>query len=123
MADVTAALAAAGVEPSRVRVERFAYAVPAPTAAPTTPREIVFAKSGRRVVAQPGQTILDAATQAGVALPSSCTMGGCGACKVKKSAGTVVTAEPNCLSARERAEGWVLTCCSYADDGLVVADH
>lgn len=123
MDDVAATLTSAGVESSRVRIERFAYAAPAPTTIPTTPREILFAKSGRRVVAQPGQTILQAATAAGVALPSSCTMGGCGACKVQKREGTVVTAEPNCLTERERADGWVLTCCSYADDGLVVTDH
>ncbi|MFN8644676.1 MAG: ferredoxin--NADP reductase [Candidatus Binatia bacterium] len=123
MDGITAALAGAGVEPARIRLERFAYAAPAAATAPTTARAMVFAKSGRRVVAEPGQTILEAATRAGVALPSSCTMGGCGACKVKKAAGTVVSAEPNCLSERERAEGYVLTCCSYADDGLVVADY
>jgi len=123
MDDVAAALGRAGVEASRIRIERFAYAAPAAASAPTTPREIVFAKSGRRVIAQPGQTILEAATRSGIELPFSCTMGGCGACKVKKAEGTVVAAEPNCLSERERADGWVLTCCSYADDGLVVADH
>lgn len=123
MDDVAAALESAGVDPSRIRSERFAYAVPATAAAPATPREILFAKSGRRVVAQPGQTILEAATEAGVDLPFSCTMGGCGACKVKKTSGTVVAPEPNCLTDRERADGYVLTCCSYADDGLVLADH
>ena len=35
----------------------------------------------------------------------------------------MVTAEPNCLGERERAEGYMLTCCSYADDGVVVADY
>lgn len=123
MDGIAAALAAAGVEPARIRVERFAYAAAGAAAAPATPRDILFAGSGRRVTAQPGQTILEAATRAGVALPSSCTMGGCGACKVKTVAGTVVSAEPNCLSERERADGYVLTCCSYADDGLVVADY
>ena len=123
MDGVAAALGNAGVASSRIRIERFAYAAPGNSAAPATAREILFALSGRTVVAEPGQTILEAATNAGLALPSSCTMGGCGACKVKKSAGTVVTAEPNCLSEQERAEGYVLTCCSYADDGLVVADY
>lgn len=123
MDGVSAALEGAGVAPSRIRVERFAYATPTTSSAPATAREIHFARSGRTVVAEPGQTILEAATQAGLELPSSCTMGGCGACKVKKTAGTVVAAEPNCLTERERAEGYVLTCCSYADDGLVVADY
>lgn len=123
MDDVASALERAGVEPSRIRIERFAYAAAAPSSAPSTAREIRFDKAGRTIVAEAGQTILDAATKAGLDLPFSCTMGGCGACKVKKSAGTVVTAEPNCLTDAERAEGYVLTCCSWADDGLVIADH
>ena len=83
MTDVATVLGHAGVDAARIRVERFAYAAPTTASAPTTPREIVFAKSERRVVAEPGQTILDAATKAGIELPLSCTMGGCGACKVK----------------------------------------
>lgn len=123
MHDVEAALAAVGVAPSRVRTERFAYAEAPVAAAPTTAREIRFAASGRTAIAEPGQTILEAATAAGVALPSSCTMGGCGACKIRKLEGTAISAEPNCLTEGERAEGYVLSCCSYAGDGLVLADY
>jgi ferredoxin len=47
-------------------------------------------------------------------------MGGCGACKVKKRAGTVVMSEPNCLSEQERDAGFVLACCAYADSNVVI---
>jgi Na+-transporting NADH:ubiquinone oxidoreductase subunit NqrF len=47
-------------------------------------------------------------------------MGGCGQCKVKTSGGSVVLDEPNCLTAREKEEGYVLTCCAFASSDVVV---
>lgn len=120
MQSVCASLEAAGVPRESVRTERFAYASAATTRLPDHPAEIVFAASGRRVTARPGQTILQAGLEAGADLPFSCTMGGCGACKVKKRAGTVVMSEPNCLSEQERDAGFVLACCAYADSNVVI---
>ncbi|MCA9637050.1 MAG: 2Fe-2S iron-sulfur cluster binding domain-containing protein, partial [Myxococcales bacterium] len=60
---------------------------------------------------RPGQTLLEAGLSAGVEMPYSCAMGGCGACKVKVIAGEVAMDEPNCLTAEERAAGYALTCC------------
>ena len=71
----------------------------------------------------PGQTILQAGLDAGLDLPSSCTMGGCGACKLHKIEGTVVMSEPNCLTDNEREAGYVLACCAYADTNVVIAGH
>ena len=62
----------------------------------------------------PGQTILEAGLQAGITLPFSCTMGGCGACKVRVVRGDVAMPEPNCLSKEERAGGLILSCISQA---------
>lgn len=62
------------------------------------------------VIVQPGETILDAALAAGLPMPFSCTLGGCGACKVEIRTGTVDMEEPNCLTPAERAAGHVLTC-------------
>ena len=122
MQGVCEALAGAGVPGERIRTERFAYATVAKTL-PTRPAEVTFAASGRRVTARPGQTILQAGLEAGIELPYSCTMGGCGACKVKKSGGDVVTSDPNCLTDRERDEGYVLACCSYADGNVTIENH
>lgn len=123
MQAVCAALEQAGVPRSRVHTERFAYAAATATRVPDHPAEITFARSGRRVTARPGQTILEAGLEAGIDLPFSCTMGGCGACKVRKREGTVVLAEPNCLSDNEREAGYLLACCAYADSNVVVEGH
>jgi len=120
MQSVCAALAAAGVPRDRVRTERFAYASAATARIPDHSAELHFQRSGRRVTARPGQTVLDAGLEAGIALPSSCTMGGCGACKVRKLSGSVIMREPNCLSDGEREAGWLLACCSYANGAVAI---
>jgi ring-1,2-phenylacetyl-CoA epoxidase subunit PaaE len=123
MQDVCASLAEAGVPRERIRTERFAYASAGTTRTPDHDAELHFAKSGRRVTARAGQTLLQAGLEAGIDLPSSCTMGGCGACKVRKLQGSVVMIEPNCLSEAEREAGYVLACCAYADTNLVIEGH
>ena len=123
MQSVCTALENRGIPRERIRTERFIYASRAATQVPAHEAEITFAASGRRVTAKPGQTLLQAGLEAGVELPYSCTMGGCGACKVKKSVGTVVSSEPNCLTEREREDGYVLACCSYADTAVTIENH
>jgi ring-1,2-phenylacetyl-CoA epoxidase subunit PaaE len=123
MDGICAALTAAGVPGDRIRTERFAYASPATMRVPDRAADLRFAASGRRVRVRPGQTVLQAGLEAGVALPSSCTMGGCGACRIRKSSGTVVMGEPNCLSDAERASGWLLACCAYAESDLVIEGY
>jgi ferredoxin len=57
-----------------------------------------------------GQTILEAGLAAGIDMPFSCAMGGCGACRVRLKDGNVEMEEPNCLSRAEREQGYVLAC-------------
>jgi ring-1,2-phenylacetyl-CoA epoxidase subunit PaaE len=64
------------------------------------------------LVVAPGQTLLEAGLAAGLALPYSCAMGGCGACKLELEHGEVIMREPNCLTERERERGMVLACIS-----------
>ncbi|MGB5221472.1 MAG: 2Fe-2S iron-sulfur cluster binding domain-containing protein, partial [Polyangiales bacterium] len=47
---------------------------------------------------------------AGIDMPFSCAMGGCGACRVRLTDGDVEMEEPNCLSRAEREQGYVLAC-------------
>lgn len=77
-----------------------------------SPQALTVAIAGREVgvVVQPGQSILEAGLAAGLALPYSCAMGGCAACKIKLERGSVIMREPNCLVASERAAGYVLAC-------------
>ena len=123
MQGVCSALEAAGVPRDRVHTERFAYASTANVRIPDHAGEVTFASTGRKVTARAGQTILQAGLEAGIDLPFSCTMGGCGACKVKKQSGTVVMSEPNCLSEAEREAGHILACCAYADSNVVIENH
>jgi ferredoxin-NADP reductase len=123
MSDVCKALARAGVAADRVHTERFAYASAMTARIPAHSAEVTFAASGRRVTARPGQTILQAGLEAGIDLPSSCIMGGCGACRLRKTSGEVVMSEPNCLSNQEREAGYLLACCSYAETDLTIENH
>lgn len=56
-----------------------------------------------------GQTILEAAEQNGVDLPSLCRAGVCGTCRVRVTQGDV-DCESSTLDAGERAQGYVLAC-------------
>jgi ferredoxin-NADP reductase len=110
MAAVQDELAARGVPAARVHVERFATAER--KAGPRSAQPLTLRVAGKRhdVVVPADGTILDAGLAAGVAMPYSCAMGGCGACAVDLRAGEVDLDEPNCLSPDERARGRILAC-------------
>ncbi len=110
------ALSARGVAPADICTERF---LPPPDGTalslPTTAQRVgvQVGDAHRTITVPPGRTILDAARASGVELPSSCTMGGCGACKQRLVSGRVQHRAPNCLSADEEARGLVLTCVAH----------
>lgn len=81
------------------------------TSLPTTPQAIHFMHRGRTldVLARPGVTLLEAGLAANIAMPFSCTMGGCGACRVRVR-GDVVHDTPNGLAADEAAAGYAFAC-------------
>jgi ferredoxin len=58
-------------------------------------------------------TILQAAYQAGVDLPSSCNAGVCTTCAAQLSAGTVEQSDGMGLSPELQGEGFALLCVSY----------
>ncbi len=66
------------------------------------------------------QTLLQAATEAGLRWPHSCANGVCGTCKVKKTAGDVNMAHNGGIRAREIKEGWILPCCSRPVSDVVL---
>lgn len=70
--------------------------------------------AGWRLPASSTQTLLHAAEEAGVALPSSCRNGTCRTCLCQLAEGKVryEIAWPG-LSAEEKAGGWVLPCVAY----------
>jgi ring-1,2-phenylacetyl-CoA epoxidase subunit PaaE len=115
MAAARASLEQRGVAPSRIREERFVSAH-AKTGAPASAEahEVTLRIRGgeRRVIVGGGRTVLETALDAGCEMPFSCAVGGCGTCRVRLAAGSVTMDEPNCLSAAERAAGYVLACVS-----------
>jgi ferredoxin len=77
--------------------------------------------SGRQFDAAPSTTILLAAAQAGIELPSSCRNGTCRTCMCRRISGDIVYGiEWPGLSAEEKAEGWILPCVARASSALVL---
>ncbi|MGF1465549.1 MAG: 2Fe-2S iron-sulfur cluster-binding protein [Sandaracinaceae bacterium] len=116
-----------GVPRGAIREERFqspADPLGASAARPERPLRVRFRRGEeeRVVSVAPGQTLLEAALAAGVGLPFSCTLGGCGACRVRRLGGAVHVDEPSCLSAEERAAGYVLTCVGRPLDDRVALE-
>lgn len=127
MNELREALAAGGVAPARLHEERFT--APHLRTRPRSPagevgRTMLLRGSApvreRRVLVAAGQTVLEAGLGAGEAMPFSCAMGGCGACKVKLEEGEVDMEEPSCLSREERAAGYVLACVARPRGPIVV---
>ena len=112
------ALRARGVAEGRILEERFNMPhlrARSAGGAGAGPQVLTIRANGagtREVYVAPDQTLLEAGLSAGVPMDYSCAMGGCGACKVRLCAGEVEMEEPNCLTAQERAGGYVLACVS-----------
>jgi ferredoxin-NADP reductase len=111
-----AALRARGVPDARVLEERFTQPhLRAKKAGPDAGPQLLTIRTGggaapREVYVAPEQTLLEAGLTSGLKMDYSCAMGGCAACKVKLCDGDVEMEEPNCLTADERAAGYVLAC-------------
>lgn len=108
-------LVALGVPPPAIASELFTTLARESRPHPKDPHPVLFRVGGseKEVTVRPGETLLEAGLRAGIALPFSCTMGGCGHCKVKVLDGEVATDAPNCLTEPERQAGYALACCAY----------
>lgn len=82
--------------------------------------EVAFARSGVVAPCAEDQTVLTAARAAGLNIPSGCTIGLCGTCRVLKTEGTVAMAHQGGLSEDDEAEGWILACCARPQGRIVV---
>ncbi len=74
--------------------------------------KVTFNRTGDQVSCGSGQTILAAATAAGLRMPSSCTQGLCGTCKTKMVSGQVDMKHGGGIRQREIDQGFILPCCS-----------
>ncbi|MCC8396911.1 hybrid-cluster NAD(P)-dependent oxidoreductase [Paraburkholderia sp. MMS20-SJTR3] len=102
------------------RAERAERAEAAERAETATRFKVSFARSHREIECGSDQHVLDAAKKAGLRLPSSCTQGMCGTCKVKLVSGEVAMKHAGGIRQREIDQGMVLLCCSKPLTDLVV---
>lgn len=82
---------------------------------------VLIQPSGLRFNAEAGRSLLRAAEDVGVVLPSSCRNGTCRTCLCQVSEGVVVhTIEWPGVTREERAEGWILPCVAEARSDAVL---
>ena len=137
MAAMRELLAELGVAESQVRTEAFvsppsyaaldarpAGALGLETGASTTPASglvrIQFAASRKSVEVLAERTVLEAAEEAGVAIPFECRSGICGHCKTRLLGGQVAMETQDALTASDRANALILACQARAVDNITV---
>lgn len=83
--------------------------------------KIALAGQGWTFDAEAPDTVLEAAEQAGIRLPSSCRNGTCRTCICLSTSGTVrYKIEWPGLSLDEKREGYILPCVAVATSDLVI---
>jgi 3-phenylpropionate/trans-cinnamate dioxygenase ferredoxin reductase subunit len=115
-----------GVPAERYVEESFAGA-PVVETAPAAPNgevaanfQVTFTKQSKVLNVRADQSVLSAARQAGISLPSSCGSGLCGTCKSKLTSGKVDMHHTGGIRQREVDAGFFLPCCSKPLSDLVI---
>ena len=90
--------------------------LPLQRSAAKTLRQITLHPGPARIVARPGETLLEAGLRAGLALPYDCRAGGCGLCICTVLNGRIDQGpyQAAALTAAMRARGQALMCCAVA---------
>ncbi|WP_273542480.1 hybrid-cluster NAD(P)-dependent oxidoreductase [Szabonella alba] len=73
---------------------------------------VTFSASGVTTACMETETILAVARRSGLNIPSGCTFGLCGTCKIRKTGGEVHMVHNGGISDEDVAEGYILACCS-----------
>jgi ring-1,2-phenylacetyl-CoA epoxidase subunit PaaE len=121
IAEINDLLVSRGVPSQRIHSEYFSVTAPAAAAVQEvagaalrsdTTQVTVVMDGRRRTFSMPmeGESILEAATRAGIELPYSCCAGICSTCRTKVVRGTVAMAENYALEDWEIAAGYRLCC-------------
>lgn len=116
--------AAEGGDKALFHVEHFGAVVPvAPRAVPADAPEQGYAVTfgDKRFTAQPGETLLQAATRQTVVIPCGCASGMCGTCRVSLVAGAVDMQHDGGISPDEEAQGYILACSSRPRSDVTIA--
>ena len=75
--------------------------------------QITFADSGVTAPCAETDTVLAVAKRSGLNIPSGCTFGLCGTCKIRKLSGEVHMVHNGGISDEDIDEGFILACCSH----------
>lgn len=114
-------LVSLGFDMARYHQESFGAPVETETDAPdltdvvpeaTVEAEVTFTRAGKTAACAQTGTILATAKAAGLNIPSGCTFGLCGTCKIRKVSGEVHMVHNGGISDEDAEEGWILACCS-----------
>lgn len=82
---------------------------------------ITLLPSGWRFDTRDDRSVMEAAGQAGIALPASCRNGTCRTCMCRLRDGSIRhRIEWPGLSAEEKQEGWILPCVAVAQSDLTL---
>ncbi|HBM58845.1 MAG TPA: hybrid-cluster NAD(P)-dependent oxidoreductase [Citreicella sp.] len=74
--------------------------------------EVEFSLSGVTQSCTEGDTILATARAAGLNIPSGCTFGVCGTCRIRKLSGQVHMVHNGGITDEDIEDGYILACCS-----------
>lgn len=81
---------------------------------PVGPFNLTLSKSGKIIVIEDDEILLEKLEAEGVDIDSSCRVGNCGACQVKKLSGETTTQNESGLQDENRKDGVILTCTTRA---------
>ena len=75
--------------------------------------QITFTASGVTAACAETDTVLAVAKRSGLNIPSGCTFGLCGTCRIRKVSGEVHMVHNGGISDEDIEEGYILACCSH----------
>ncbi|MGL5451822.1 MAG: MOSC N-terminal beta barrel domain-containing protein [Aeromonas sp.] len=120
MADAVTNMTALGVPARQIHQEHFSRAIVS-VARPHQPVQLRIGTHG--FIGNNQATILDQASKQGIELPWSCRAGICGCCKQRLISGEVAHSSAPAITAAERAEGHILTCCAVPLTDVMIEPH
>ena len=108
--------------PGAVTTENAVARPLAPARAEVAATTITFAVSGVAAALPAGQTVLEAAEEAGIDIPYACRVGDCGICVTRLLEGEVTMDVDTGLDPADAADGYVLACQARSTGGPLVVE-
>lgn len=82
--------------------------------------KVKFTYQEKEYMFSQNKSIIENAEDFGIELKYSCSMGGCGSCRIKMLSGNVQMKNDNCLTEEELSEGYILACISHIQEDTVL---